>query len=90
MEPEAVDSFFNWNYFDAILQQKEYFSAYVFEDMAKEILNQNPELKVEFERKKNQDKSFSDNGAAQLDWIYKHSVYYEKAHMHYPVYRILN
>lgn len=90
LEPEAVDSFFNWNYFDAILQQKEYFSAYVFEDMAKEILNQNPELKVEFERKKNQDKSFSDNGAAQLDWIYKHSVYYEKAHMHYPVYRILN
>lgn len=90
LEPEAVDSFFNWNYFDAILQQKEYFSAYVFEDMAKEILNQNPELKAEFERKKNQDKSFSDNGAAQLDWIYKHSVYFEKAHMHYPVYRILN
>lgn len=88
LEPEAVDSFFNWNYFDSILQQKEYFSAYVFEDMAKEILNQNPKLKTEFETKKQQDKSFSENGAAQLDWIYKHSAYYEKAHLLYPIYRI--
>jgi hypothetical protein len=32
LEPQAVDSFFNWNFVDTILQQKEYFSAYVFED----------------------------------------------------------
>lgn len=37
LEPEAPDSFFNWNFFDTILQQKEGFSAYVFEDIAKEI-----------------------------------------------------
>ena len=30
LEPEATDSFFNWNFFDAILGQKEYFSDYVF------------------------------------------------------------
>jgi hypothetical protein len=23
-----------------------------------------------------------------LDWVYKNSVYYEKAHLQYPVYRI--
>jgi len=88
LEPEAVDSYFNWNFFDAILQQKEYFSAYVFEDLATEILAKNTKLKEEFETKKQQDKEFSENGAAQLDWVYKHSIYYEKAHLQYPIYRI--
>lgn len=88
LEPEAVDSYFNWNFFDPILQQKEYFSAYVFEDLAKEILDKDPKLKAEFEAKKTQDKAFAESGAWQLDWIYKHSPYYEKAHLQYPVYRI--
>jgi len=90
LEPEAVDSYFNWNYFDPILQQKEYFSAYVFEDLAKEILDKNPTLKAEFEAKKKSDVAFEKSGEAQLDWIYKNSVYYEKAHMQYPIYRIVN
>jgi Zinc carboxypeptidase len=89
LEPEAVDSYFNWNFFDAILQQKEYFSAYVFEDVAKDLLDKNPTLKSEFETKKQSDKAFSDNGSAQLDWIYRHSDYYEKSHLQYPVYRVL-
>lgn len=88
LEPEAVDSYFNWNFLDAILQQKEYFSAYVFEDLAKEILDKNPMLKAELDVKKKIDKEFSENGAAQLDWVYKHSLYYEKAHLQYPIYRI--
>ena len=90
LEPEAVDSFFNWNFFDTILQQKEYFSAYVFEDLAKELLDKNPSLKKEFEQKKQQDKSFNDSAEAQLDWIYQHSIYYEKAHLKYPIYRLIN
>lgn len=88
LEPEANDSFFNWNFFDAILQQKEYYSAYVFEDTAAKLLNDNPKLKAEFEKKKQEDKAFANNGEAQLDWIYYHSAYYEKSHMQYPVYRI--
>ena len=34
LEPTAPDSFFNWNFFDTILQQKEGFSPYVWEDQA--------------------------------------------------------
>lgn len=88
LEPEAVDSFFNWNFFDTILQQKEYFSAYVFEDVAKKILDENPELKQTFEAKKKSDTTFAEDGAAQLDWIYKQTPYYEKEHLRYPVYRV--
>ncbi|WP_299890031.1 M14 family metallopeptidase [uncultured Lacinutrix sp.] len=89
LEPQAPDSFFNWNFFDTILQQKEGFSAYVWEDKAKELLHNNEELKIEFETKKNKDEKFAKNWYAQLDWLHKHSENYEKAHMQYPIYRIL-
>lgn len=89
LEPEAVDSFFNWNFFDTILQQKEYYSPYVFEDVAKQVLKDNPQLKAELDKKRKEDKTFADSGEAQLDWVYKHSKYYEKAHLQYPIYRII-
>ncbi len=88
LEPEAPDSFFNWNYFDTILQQKEHFSPYVFEDKAEIILNNNPTLKTEFETKK-LDSVFAKNSYLQLDWIHKNSAHYETSHLQYPVYRIL-
>ncbi|NEV94093.1 M14 family metallopeptidase [Psychroflexus sp. YR1-1] len=90
LEPVAVDSFFNWNFFDSILQQKEGFSPYVFEDLAIEIFNNNPELKAKFEEKQNTEPEFAKNWYAQLDWIHKHSNSYEKAHLTYPVVRVLN
>ena len=90
LEPEASDSFFNWNFFDAILQQKEHFSPYVFEDIALKILNENPQLKSEFESAKAKDSLFAGNWYAQLNWVYEHSPYYEKAHLQYPVYRVNN
>lgn len=89
LEPEAVDSFFNWNFFDTVLQQKEHYSDYVFEDLAADLLKKDPELKAEMQARVQSDKTFADNPEAQLDWIYKHSPYYEKAHLQYPVYRIV-
>ena len=90
LEPEAVDSFFNWNFFDPILQQKEGYSDYVFEDTAAQLLKDNPKLKSELEAKKQTEPDFLNNPKAQLDWIYKQSTFYEKAHLQYPVYRITN
>jgi hypothetical protein len=90
LEPEAMDSFFNWNFFDPILQQKEGYSDYVFEDTAAQLLKDNPKLKSDLEAKKQKEPEFLNNPKTQLDWIYKQSVYYEKAHLQYPVYRINN
>ncbi|WP_040560207.1 M14 family metallopeptidase [Kordia algicida OT-1] len=89
LEPEAVDSFFNWNFFDTILQQKEGFSAYVFEDEAKELLANNPQWQQEFEAKKASDDMFAKSASQQLRWIYKKSHHYEKAHLRYPIFRIV-
>src|SRR6056297_375645 len=88
LEPTAVDSFFNWNFFDTILQQKEGFSPYVFEDTAALMLEKDSVLRNEFAFKKQREKEFSENWYAQLTWLFKRSKHYEQAHMHYPVFRL--
>jgi hypothetical protein len=88
LEPQAPDSFFNWNFFDTILQQKEGFSPYVFEDTAKNMLDNNPELKTAFEEKKASDTNFSANWYMQLNWLYEQSNHAENAYRQYPIYRI--
>lgn len=88
LEPHAVDSFFNWNFFDTVLQQKEGFSPYVFEDIALEMLQKDSILRLNFEAKKNLDPNFSNNWYAQLDWIFQRSKYLEDAYLAYPIYRI--
>jgi hypothetical protein len=88
LEPQGVDSFFNWNFFDSILQQKEYFSAYVFEDLAAELLRKDPELRAKLEARKQQDPALAQNAQAQLAFVYRHSPYYEPSHRRYPVARL--
>lgn len=88
LEPTGPDAFFAWNFFDAVLQQKEYFSDYVFEDEAAEILKNNPALQKELKVKQKSDPEFAKSAAKQLDFIYKRSPYYEAEHMRYPVFRI--
>jgi hypothetical protein len=90
LEPQATDSFFNWNFFDSILGQKEYFSAYVFEDLAADLLKNNPKLKEQLEAAKKADVKLNQSGSSQLNWIYQHSAYYEKTFMRYPVTKIIN
>ncbi len=85
LEPEGADSFFAWNFFDAILGQKEHFSAYVFEDDAAEMLKNDADLKSKFEAEKTKDPALAKNAEAQLDWLYKNSSFYEKTFLRYPV-----
>ena len=89
LEPTGDDSFFAWNFFDAILQQKEGYSDYRWEDLAAEVLKNNPDLKKKLEDKKAADPKFATNGSVQLDFIYKNSPYYEPGHNRYPVYRLM-
>jgi len=88
LEPQGVDSYFAWNFFDAILQQKEYFSAYVFEDTAAEYLKSNPELQKHLDERKANDTEFAKSARAQLDFIYRNSPYYERTHNLYPIGRL--
>lgn len=88
LEPRSADAFFAWNFFDAILQQKEYFSAYVFEDVAAQLLKDNADLRQQLADKKAEDPDFAKNANAQLRFIYKNSPYYEATHKRYPIFRL--
>lgn len=87
LEARAIDSFFNWNFFDTILQQKEGYSAYVFEDLAEQFLKDNSEIKKQLEEKM-KDENFAKDPKAQLDFVYKNSPHYEPAHLQLPIFKI--
>ncbi len=90
LEPTGDDSFFAWNFFDAILQQKEGYSDYRWEDIAATELKNDPILREKLDAKKAADPKFASNSAEILNFIYRNSRFYEKAHLRYPVYRLDN
>lgn len=88
LEPAAADSYFSWNFFDAILGQKEGYSGYAFEDIAADYLKKNTELKNKLEQKKITDTAFAKNGRTQLNFVFENSPWYEPDYLRYPVYRV--
>jgi len=89
LEPQAEDSYFAWNFFDAILSQKEGVSDYVFEERAVAFLKEHPEVRSKLEARKITDTSFAKSARAQLNFVYQNSPYFEPEYLRYPVYRIL-
>jgi murein tripeptide amidase MpaA len=87
LEPAATDSFFAWGFFDSVLQQKEHYSDYVFEDLAAQLLSKNPAVRQQLEDAKKADPTLATSGARQLDWVYQHSPYAEPGYRRYPVVR---
>jgi hypothetical protein len=89
LEPQSEDSYFAWNYFDAILGQKEGYSGYAFEDSAAIILKNDPALKRRLDEKRTTDTAFAKSANAQLNFVYQNSPYFEPVLLRYPVYRQL-
>jgi hypothetical protein len=88
LEPTGGDSFFAWNFFDAILTPKEHYSDYVFEDTAAAYVGRHPEIGQLIAEKKKTDSVFAKSAEAQLQFVYEHTVYAEPGYLRYPVYRV--
>jgi len=88
LEPTAIDSYFSWNFFDAILGQKEGYSGYAFEDIASDYLKKNPDVKAKLDQRVASDTAFVKNGRAQLNFVYENSPWVEPDYLKYPVYRV--
>ena len=88
LEPQAEDSYFAWNFFDAILGQKEGISDYAFDDIAADYLKTHPDVKTSLEQRRSTDTSFAKNWRAQLNFVYQNSTYFEPDYLRYPVFRI--
>ncbi len=88
LEPKARDSFFRWNLFDNILDAREYFSSYGFEENALKYLDEHQEFRKKFEDKRATDKEFAADHRAQLSYIYYNTEWAEITYKRYPVGRI--
>ena len=89
LEPQATDSFSAWGFFDSVLQAKEHYSDYVFEEVAADLLRRDPALRQRLEKLKQDNAVFAAKGPAQLEWVYLNSAHHEAGHNRYPVARWL-
>lgn len=88
LELTAPDGFFAWGFFDGILQQKEWFSDYAFEDLAAELLSKDDALTAMLAGKCAADPVFAKDAEAQLEFVFQNCTYHEPEHMRYPVFRL--
>jgi hypothetical protein len=87
LQPRAEDSYLTWNFFDSYLQQKEYFSNYVFKDQIADILAKDQKLNEEYQLRKATDEKFRNSEWDQLYFIYSRSAYFEQTFMRLPIYQ---
>lgn len=85
LEPKSPDSYFSWGFFYPIFQRTEYIEAYVMEPTIKKMLEESPELKTAFEKKKAEDKNFANSPNAIFAWFYSKTKYYDERYLLYPV-----
>ena len=91
LEPQAHDSFFRWGFFNSILEKKEAFSDYIFEDSALEMLQEDAELNAKFEQwKLLHPKQLADQNAV-LEFIFANGKrHHEPEWRRYPVYSLFS
>ncbi|MBB1387681.1 M14 family metallopeptidase [Pseudoalteromonas sp. SG45-5] len=85
LHPEAPDSFFAWGEFNTIFQRTEYMENYALIPYARKMLKDKPTLALAFDKKINDDKAFSLDPDARLNWLYEHSPFYDQAYLKYPI-----
>ena len=89
LEPLAHDSFFRWGFFNSVLEKKEHYSDYVFEDEAEKLLAEEPELAAKFAEWKAANPGLLGSQEAVLDFIYANCARYREPEWNrYPVFMI--
>ena len=86
-EPQAEDALVNWGWFNNAYEAKEYMEAYVAEDVARDMLAHDSNLKSEFESRIANDPNFAKNPAARLSFFAKRHSSWDNNYQLYPVMR---
>lgn len=85
MEPESVDSFFQWGYFHSILSQTEYMETYIMEPLIAKMLAEDAALKSQFEEKLKSDPEFAKSPESIYSWFYEKTPYFDQQWKVIPV-----
>lgn len=88
LEPDAPDSLAKWGFFNAFFERKEYAENYLFDSIAKNILNEDDSLRERFEMMIEADEEFRNSPELRMDFIYRNSPYFDKREKVYPIFRI--
>ena len=78
MEPESVDSFFQWGYFHSILSQTEYMETYIMEPLIVKMIAEDSDLKKRFEEKRLAEPDFAKSPRAIYTWFYEQTPYFDQ------------
>lgn len=87
LEPRAPDSLLQWGAFNAIFESREYADARVGEQLARDMLKENPSLRAEFDRRL-RDEAFARDPDARLRWFFDRSPWLDPELGHYPALRL--
>ena len=88
LEPRAPDSLAAWGFFNACFERKEHMEPYVAEQIAREMLEQNPQLREEFTNLLTQDAAFAADPGARLDFFLSRHSSRDEQYNRYPVFRV--
>jgi hypothetical protein len=86
-EPASPDSFFQWGFFNEVLQQTEYIEAYVIEPMAERMLAEDPKLAQEFREKLASDEAFRGSAEQRRRWFYMRTAFVDERWKLFPIAR---
>ena len=84
-EPASPDSFFQWGFFNEVLQQTEYSEPYVIEPMAERMLAADPKLAGEFREKLARDEAFRGSATERLRWFYSKTPFVDERWKLHPI-----
>ncbi|OUL56840.1 M14 family metallopeptidase [Pseudoalteromonas ulvae] len=85
LHPSAVDSFFQWGFFNTVFQRTEYVENYALIPYATQMLADNPALNQEFKNKLANDAKFAASAKERAAWLYQQTPYYDQGYLKYPI-----
>jgi murein tripeptide amidase MpaA len=89
LEARAPDGLARWNFFDTVLEKKEYGEAYVVEPLARRMMQQDPDLARRFRERLASDSAFAADPFARLEFFYRRSPWADPEQDLLPVARAL-
>ncbi|MFO7880854.1 MAG: M14 family metallopeptidase [Bacteroidales bacterium] len=85
LDPSAPGSVLRWGFFNAIFEQKEYAEVYKMEEMALQMLKENPDMKKSFEKWLDANPGAKDSHWQMMNWFYQQTQYWDDRKDLYPV-----
>jgi hypothetical protein len=87
-EPTSPDSLAQWGYFNTVFEVKEYMEGYILEEVAREMLANDPDVAKAWQAALAADAELAKSPHRRLEWFYRRHPAWDARRDVLPVYRI--